>query len=346
MQQKLFLTTERLLLGTMDTVTDIERNQTNTWAVNYEVGIYELFIEQNTWLKCKKTLENRFYPFVDEFELEVVVKLLQRVGEGLGERSLNMYLNMLKDMDEIVRVIPPTPVAVQNPSHALVPTPETRKKSKFNQKYIPPTTPTTSSLGLSSQQFYNEYSPLAPSSLLTPAGQLPPSYRPSRIPDRKSPLKSFSDLKGLFKVFDKIKRGSYAAARLVEAYAGVIVNEACIDCWAKHNIIDDDNDGGDDTSFVDPFPLPLAVQRQPADPIRRVDKHMGVSSRPPLVELGNNVRSESRRSREGEDELERRWREREKKREAARSRAKTVEQVKTLRSGEGGSHEIELIVID
>lgn len=344
MQQKLFLTTERLFLGTMDAVTDIERNQTNTWAVNFEVGIYEPSMEQNTWLKGKKTFENRFYPFVDDFELGVVVKLLQRVGEGLGESSLNMYLNMLKDMDEIDRVIPPTPVAARHPSHAFVPTPETRKKSEFNQKYIPPTT--TSPLGLSSWRSYNEYSLPGPSSLLTPAGQLPPSYRPSHIPDRKSPLKSFSDLKGLFEVFDRIKRGSYAAARLMEAYADAIVNEACIDCWAKHNIIDDDDDGGDDASFVDSFPPPLVEQRQPADPIRRVDKHMGASPRQPLVELGNNVRSESRCSREGEDELERRWRERERKREAARSRAKTVEQVKNLRWGEGGSHEIELIVID
>lgn len=327
--------TERLFFGMMDTVTDIERNQTNTWAVNYEVGIYEPFIEQNTRLKGKKTLENLFYPFVDDFELEVVVKLLQRVGEGLGKSGLNMYLNMLKGLDEIVGAIPPTPVAVRHPSHSLVPTFETRGEPKSNQQYISPTTSTTSPLELSSQKFYNESSVPGTSSSLTPAGQLPPLYRPFHIPDRKSPLKSFSDLKGLFEVFDKIKRGSYAAARLMEAYADAIVNEACIDCWAKHNIIDDDDgDGGDDASFVDSPPLPL---------VRRVDQHMGVGSRRPLVELGNNV---MRRSREGEDELERRWRVRERKREAARNRAKIVEQVKNLRWGEEGSHKIELIVID
>lgn len=85
---------------------DIERNQTNTWAVNYEVGIYEPFVEQNIEPKSKRTLDNMFYPFADRFELELVVKLLQRIGEGLGERSLNLYLKILKGIDEIVWAIP------------------------------------------------------------------------------------------------------------------------------------------------------------------------------------------------------------------------------------------------
>lgn len=129
-QQKLFLTAERLFLKSTDKVADIERNQTNTWAVNYEVGIYEPFVEHNIGLKSKKTLDNMFYPFVDDFELELIIKLLQRVGEGLDERSLNLYLKMLKGMDEIVRVISPAPVVKQHMSHASVPTFETPSPSR------------------------------------------------------------------------------------------------------------------------------------------------------------------------------------------------------------------------
>lgn len=355
-QQKLFLTAERLLRKPMDKVADIERNQTNTWAVNYDVGIYEPFVENNTGFKSKMILENRFYPFVDEFELEVVVKLLQRIGEGLGERSLNLYLKMLKGMDELARTIhlARAPVVTQQhlphvPVPAFVPAFETPKKQKSYQ-YIPISPPVSSPPR--PPQYYSQY----PSFSSSPPGPAPPAiYRPPqastqlpslpRILDNKPPLRSFNDLKGLFEVFDKIERGSYAAARLMEAYADVIVNEACIDCWARHNIVNDDE--GDDAGFVDLFPFPPVVQEQShlpqgvqvfIDPYTGVPINiqqnyelpglqggMGVTSRPPFEELGNNVRSSLERTRRSgeeenklEDELERRWKERTRKREAAK----------------------------
>lgn len=201
-QQKLFLTAERLFLKSTDKVADIERNQKNTWAVNYQVGICEPFVEQNIGLK---TLDNIFYPFADDFELELVVKLLQRIGEGLGERSLNLYLKMLKGMDEIVRAIPLAPVVQQHMSYASVPTFETPKKSGS----VPP-----SSLIRPSTQ-HPPTAPGPPSSLAYPS-QLPPLRQPpptsnqlppvSHILDRKPPLRSFNDLKELFELFDKIER--------------------------------------------------------------------------------------------------------------------------------------------
>lgn len=110
-QQKLFLTAERLFLKITDRVADIERNQTNTWAVNYEVGIYEPFVDRG-----RRIHENKLYPFVNEFELKVVVKLLQKVGGRLDEKSLNLYLKILRGMDEIIEAI--LPPAVPPVSHS------------------------------------------------------------------------------------------------------------------------------------------------------------------------------------------------------------------------------------
>lgn len=339
MQQKLFLTAERLFLKSTDKVADTERNQTNTWAVNYEVGIYEPFVEQNTGFKSKKTLNNMFYPFADEFELELVVKLLQRVGEGLSETSLNLYLKILKGIDEIVRVVPPAPVVP--PPYTSIETPRESKS------YVSPAPPASTPLKPSFQ-----YPSIAsePSSSLAPLGQLPLCPPPppalnqlpsvSHILDRKPPLRSFNDLKELFELFDKIERGSYAAARLMEGYADAIVNEACIDCWAQHNIVDDD--AGDDTGFVDPFPFPPTLQGQLVNPVPFVgpvtiqqqckrpgpQEGMGANIRQPFGELENNIRSGFKHSREldeKEDELERRWRERARKRGAVKGRAKIVE---------------------
>lgn len=357
-QQKLFLTAERLFLKSTDKETDIERNQTNTWAVNYEVGIYEPFVEHNTGFKSKKTLDNMFYPFADEFELELVVKLLQRVGEGLSEASLNLYLKILKGIDEIVKVIPPAPVVP--PPHASIETP------KESGSYVSPAPPASTPLRPSFQ--YPSVTS-GPSSPLAPPGQLPLLCPPlnqlpsvSHILNRKPPLRSFNDLRELFELFDKIERGSYAAARLMEGYADAIVNEACIDCWAQHNIVDDD--AGDDTGFVDPFPFSPPLHGQLVNPVLFVgpvnvqqqckrlgpQEGMGANLRQPFGEIENNIGSGFKRSRESdgkeEDELERRWRERARKREAIKDGAKIVEPMIKRKWGEGENQEGEFIVID
>lgn len=150
----------------------------------------------------------------------------------------------------------------------------------------------------------------------------------------------------------------------MKAYADAIVNEACIDCWAQHNIVD--NDAGDDTDFVDPFPFPLIVQKQVMNPAPSVNSHMdlpvtkqqqrkrpgpqdgtGVNLRQPFRELGCNIRSGLKRLREAgeeEDELERRWRDRARNRETVKSGAKIAESVRKHQWGE--NKESELVVID
>lgn len=338
-------------------MSDIECNQANTWAVNYDVGIYEPFVEQRMGgFKSKEILGNQFYPFVDEFELEAIVKLLQKVGEGLNERSLDMYLQILRGMDEVIRITRPAPVV---PPQPFAPTFETPKKPKSYQnqhQYTPHTPPASSPLRPSQ---YPSFSSSPPGPPLAPHTQLPPLYRPPlaphqlpslpRILDNKPPLRSFNNMRDLFELFDKIERGSYAAARLMEAYADVMVNEACIDCWAKHNIIDDDE--GDDAEFVDPFPFPPTLQEQHPNASHSTrgmqlfaDPHMSAlvathaqqeyklpgpqgemvaNSRQPFGELGNSSRNSIKRAREADeeeedDELERRWRERARKREAAK----------------------------
>lgn len=146
-------------------------------------------------------------------------------------------------------------------SHASVPTFEIPKKPDS----VPPSSlmrPSTQHLSLTSP------SPLPPLCQPPTPNQPPPV---SHILDRRLKLRSFNDLKELFELFDKVERGSYAAARLMEAYADVIVNEACIYCWAQHNIVDDDTE--DDTDFVDPFPFP-SVREQVMNPARSVNLDM------------------------------------------------------------------------
>lgn len=150
----------------------------------------------------------------------------------------------------------------------------------------------------------------------------------------------------------------------MEAYADIIVNEACIDCWAQHNIVDDD--AGDDTDFVDPFPFPQVVRGQVMNPhmdfpatkqqqqqCKRPGPQdgMGANLRQPFGELGNNIRSGFKRSREAgeeedelENELERRWRDRARNRDTVKGGAKIVELARKCKWGE--NQESELVVID
>lgn len=259
---------------------DLERNQTNNWATNYDIGISKPSMESATW-----GARGRAYPFADEFELGVVVVLLRKVGEGLNERTLELYLGLLRCMDEAAKGVQPVVPAVVQPTARPSGTP---RKPRFYQQSIPPIQPL---------QHAGTPLPLPPPQ--ASAKLLPPV---SSVLESKPLLRSFNTMKELFQVFDRIEKGSYAAARLMEAYADMVVNEACIDCWARHNIVEVGEDE-DDAGFVDPFPFAPVVKgnyempapsshgmQRPGPGMPQVHGLRG-DGRLPFSELGSNVRS-------------------------------------------------------
>ncbi|KAK7620291.1 hypothetical protein IWX50DRAFT_617336 [Phyllosticta citricarpa] len=95
-RRKLFLVAERLSWekGRMPLAL-LERNQEMTWEVNFQLGIYEPFVEDLDQVPGgKKSQENPVYPFENASDFSSVMLLVTK-GEDLTEASYDMWQRLL-----------------------------------------------------------------------------------------------------------------------------------------------------------------------------------------------------------------------------------------------------------
>lgn len=201
--QKLFFTVERLVSGGAGKLDQKEKNEANHWAVNYEAGILEPTQFGGGGFKTGKLADNPYFPFEGERgveELRLFIRSLYGVvldgdGDGGGGGSGGSG-GITKLKREEARLETP------------------RKLSKTPRK----TTPPVSS------------SPMFSTTFMSP----PPSRHsetPAGTPEEEGTIPDFNNLKVLFALLDKLERGSFAAAQMMNAFADVVIGQRCSNCY-------------------------------------------------------------------------------------------------------------------
>ena len=171
-----------------------EKNEENHWAVNYEAGILEPTTFGGGGFKSGKLANSPYFPFegergVEEFGL-FIRGLYGIVLDGCGGGSGRGGITEWKREE------------------ARLETP--RKRSKVSRKT---TSPVPSS-------------PMFSRTFMSP----PPSRHsetPAGTPEEEGTIPDFSNQKVLFTLLDKLERGSFAAAQMMEAFADVVIGRRC-----------------------------------------------------------------------------------------------------------------------
>ncbi|KAG0137876.1 hypothetical protein HOY82DRAFT_318670 [Tuber indicum] len=192
--QKIFLTVERLVSGGAGKLDEKEKNEENHWAVNYEAGILEPALFGGGGFKSRKLAENPYFPFEGE-----------RGVEELGSFIRGLHGIVLGGDDDGGGIVKGKGVG------ARLETP--RKLSTVSYRATPP----ASSPHIFSQTFMS-----------------PPPFRhpetPAGTPEEEGTMPDFNDLKVLFPLLDKLERGSFAAAHMMDAFADVVIGQRCDNC--------------------------------------------------------------------------------------------------------------------
>ncbi|CUS15604.1 unnamed protein product [Tuber aestivum] len=198
--QKIFLTVERLVSGGVGKLSQKEKNEENHWAVNYEAGILEPTLFGGGGFKSGKLADSPYFPFegergVEEFGLFIrglYGMVLHSNGDGNGGGG---GITKGKGKEEETRLETP------------------RKVSKASCR----TTPPASSPRMFSRTFMSP----------------PPSRHsetPTGTPEGEGTIPDFNNLKVLFPLLDKLERGSFAAAQMMEAFADIVIGQRCGNC--------------------------------------------------------------------------------------------------------------------
>lgn len=264
--RKMFLVAERLSWDDkLVAMPDKDRNKELNWAVNYELGILDPFVEDAEQISGgKSSRHNKFHPYRNEYEMKLAFKLIF-MTEDLSATawalwiSAQMHLqNMLEsceDTDVSSGAVIPHPTCMKYEKLATVTparqrTPESIETMDLTGSPEPMPKPTTGrSYGLStppsslSEPSHNlvvatgskrkdgvHKTVTAPIAIFEEAGG--PSTKPP--PARR--IESYKTLQDLYSLLDKIERTSYVGALFLEAYAEKLRDDMCKDCWFKHNV--------------------------------------------------------------------------------------------------------------
>ncbi|KAI7505186.1 hypothetical protein KC347_g8079 [Hortaea werneckii] len=203
--RKLFLTAERLswprLTFGYKARTGIEEA---LWPVNFELGVEEpvQFSMHHDIFSAKKSVKNRFYPYCDSCEAEMVMRVIEH-AEILTDASWELW----RSIDQ--ETMTPTPGQ-----------PGTTGASSAR----PP-------LGEISDNVRPQAPPTPPSS----------ATKNSKAPQPTLDASSMS-LVEMYSSLDKIERSSPMASRFLEAYAEKLQAEVCKECWVEGNVSHDGDD--------------------------------------------------------------------------------------------------------
>lgn len=267
--RKLFLVAERL---TRDYATvplrDKEQNEQLTWEVNYELGILDPFVEDADQVPGgKKSKLNKWHPYQNQYEMEQAMSLAAMDG-GLTQVSWSLWYGLQMNLQKMLGQASNRKTDTQHSqkvtekSSELVTGQNSRVReldeidlrqspdnALFDTSNIVPTigipTPPSSFPNTSEDTMRREAGTATkppPKDIYPPfpTRHTPgPSSVEKRVPSPQDDkrITSYKTLQDFYSLLDQIERTSYVGALFLEAYAEHLRDDACRDCWLKHNVV-------------------------------------------------------------------------------------------------------------
>jgi hypothetical protein len=101
--RKMFLVAERLL--SEDGITSMHlksKNEELNWAVNYELGILEPFVEDPEQVPGGKySQKNTFYPYANEYEMQLAFEYIS-ISEEITETTWALWIGVQLDLQKML----------------------------------------------------------------------------------------------------------------------------------------------------------------------------------------------------------------------------------------------------
>ncbi|KAJ4360616.1 uncharacterized protein N0V89_001182 [Didymosphaeria variabile] len=264
--RKAYLVAERLSWeDELITAPDRNLNEELNWAVNYELGILEPFvedIEQRTG--GKRSQKNKYHPYQNAFEMKEALKLIF-TSENITDASWNLWVDLQKDIqritenEELASTSSPARTS-QNARKAPLSEISANARPKTppaKVEEIDLTMPPQSALGPTSEgpapplptppaslpvadNAYNRFSLRGydQASLALP-GTDKEAWSGSEHASHSSVARcilSYKTLPDFYSLLDQIERTSYVGALFLEAYAERLRDDMCKDCWFERYV--------------------------------------------------------------------------------------------------------------
>ncbi|KAF9700352.1 hypothetical protein EKO04_001242 [Ascochyta lentis] len=248
--RKIFLVAERL--SWEDGITsmhDKSLNEELNWAVNYELGILDPFVEDPEQVPGgKKSQMNIFYPYQNEYEMKLAFKYifmteditettwalwigtqldLQKMLGGDDESSVPRALKLHEDGLRILEKRSTRPKTPEPETIDLTESPPPKSRPVFG---IPTPPSSFRRTGEMSENNSTAFANQAESASFKDS-----SGRPSYV-DQHRRIVSYKTLQDFYGLLDKVERTSYVGALFLEAYAEKLRDDLCQACWLKRNI--------------------------------------------------------------------------------------------------------------
>lgn len=248
--RKMFLVAERLSWEDgITSVHDKSLNEELNWAVNYELGILDPFVEDPEQVPGGKNSQtNSFYPYANEYEMKLAFKYIfmtEDITEATWALWIRAQLDLQKTLggDDMDRT-PKKPNLNQDGLKILEKQSSRPKASEIETidlTHSPPP-PSRPAPGIPTPPSpFNK--PSAPSKTNTSpsanTARHASSARPASPPpyfDAHRRIVSYATLQDFYTLLDSIERTSYASAVFLEAYAEKLRDDLCKACWLARNI--------------------------------------------------------------------------------------------------------------
>ncbi|KAF1956948.1 hypothetical protein CC80DRAFT_491814 [Byssothecium circinans] len=259
--RKIFLVAERLSWEfEVVPLPEKERNEELNWAVNYELGILDPFMEDpEPKPGGKLSQKNKFHPYQNAYEMNQALKFIF-TSENITEVTFRLWIGVQKDVEKMFRVeeISKTTPGSSNPRPSprkpLQPDAGNRSRPKTPEiESIDLTvSPDRASKKPSRRPVFGIPTPL--SSVFKEAGvkrEFTPQKNimkspPTSAPDPAATMKpteplpflgkdrcivSYKTLQDFYSLLDRIERTSYVGALFLEAYAERLRDDMCRNCY-------------------------------------------------------------------------------------------------------------------
>jgi hypothetical protein len=257
--RKLFLVAERL--SREDGITsmhDKALNEELTWAVNYELGILDPFVEDPHQISGGKySRTNRFHPYANEYEMKLAFKYIS-MAEDITELTWSLWIGTQLDLQKMLgddeqKALPKKPNLQQDglkileckgkafrpktPDVETIDLPESPPPRSRGKAPIGLPTP-QSSFTTHQQKNHEATGALPAAQALTERHDsvaLAPTIPPSFFHQQRRIVR-YKMLQDFYGLLDKIERASYVGAIFLEAYAERLRDDICKACWLKKNV--------------------------------------------------------------------------------------------------------------
>lgn len=238
-------------------VHDKSLNEEPDWAVDYELGILDSFIEDPQQVPGgKHSRSNSSYLYANEYEMKLAFRYMF-MTEGITETTWSLWIGTQLDLQKMLggdekeasprkpslqgdglkipesksRPVQPKTPEVETIDLTDSPPPSSKGKAPIGL----PTPP--SSFAIQQQKAYEEIGAnLSAQTLkerndsLAAATPTPPFFNQQRR------IVSYKTLQDFYGLLDKIERTSYVGAIFLEAYAERLRDDLCKACWLKRNV--------------------------------------------------------------------------------------------------------------